>query len=47
MLIHYNFSDDFIPYSCTNCCETMSTLRNSEEITVSFEMGMNLIIFKA
>ena len=41
MLIHYNFSDNFIPYSC----EIWSTFRNSEEITVSCEMGMNFIIF--
>ena len=35
MLIHYNFSDNFIPYSCTNGCEIWSTFRNSEEITVA------------
>ena len=46
MLIHYNFSDNFIPYSCTNGCEIWSTFRNSvPEITVSCEMGMNFIIF--
>ena len=45
MLIHYNFSDNFIPYSCTNGCEIWSTFRNSEQITVSCEMGMNFIIF--
>ena len=41
MLIHYNFSDNFIPYSCTNGCEIWSTFWNSEEITVSCEMGIN------
>ena len=45
MLIHYNFSDNFIPYTCTNGCEIWSTFRNSEVITVSCEMGMNFIIF--
>ena len=45
MLIHNNFSDNFIPYSCTNGCEIWSTFQNSEEITVSCEMGMNFIIF--
>ena len=45
MLIDYNFSDNFIPYSCTNGCEIWSTIRNSEEITVSCEMGRNFIIF--
>ena len=41
MLIHNNFSDNFIPYSCTNSCEIRSTFRNSEKITVS----LNFIIF--
>ena len=45
MLIHYNFSDNFILYSCTNGCEIWSTFRNSEEITVSCEMGINFTIF--
>ena len=44
MLIHYNFSDNFIPYSCTNGCEIWSTFRNSEEITVSCEMGSTQLV---
>ena len=41
MLIHNNFSDNFIPHFCTNSCEIRSTFRNSEKITVS----LNFIIF--
>ena len=37
MLIHYNFSDNFIPYSCTNGCEIWSTFKN--DIMVHLDQG--------
>ena len=41
MLIHNNYSENFIAYFCTNNCEIGSTFRNSEKITESSKIGMN------